>query len=56
MTRLSCCPVNPLIKDVSETNVRATISRKLIDEPERKVMYPFQKFPRIVPDSRRKRR
>ncbi len=42
--------------NVPETNVRATISRKLIDKPERKVMYPFQKFMKIIPDSWRKRR
>ena len=30
-------------------NVRATISRKLIAKPIRRVFYPFHKFLRIVP-------
>ena len=34
---------------VSEGNVRATISRKLIAKPIRKVLYPFHKFQKIVP-------
>lgn len=40
--------------DVTPGNVRATISRKLIAKPKRKVLYPFHKFLRIVPDNWRK--
>lgn len=35
--------------DTSPGNVRATISRKLIAKPIRKVFYPFHRFLRIVP-------
>lgn len=35
---------------VSEQNVRTTINRKLVDKPVRRVLYPFHKFIRIVPD------
>lgn len=36
--------------DVSPTNIRATISRKLLAKPKRKVLYPFHKFAKIIPD------
>lgn len=35
---------------VTEQNVRTTINRKLVDKPIRRVLYPFHKFIRIVPD------
>ena len=35
---------------VTEGNVRSTINRKLIAKPRRKVLYPFHKFLKIVPD------
>lgn len=35
---------------VPEVNVRATISRRLISKPKRKVTYPFHKLLRVVPD------
>lgn len=35
---------------VSEGNVRSTINRKLIAKPKRKVLYPFHKFVKIVPE------
>ncbi len=35
---------------VPETTIRTNIARKLIDKPKRKVLYPFQKFLKIVPD------
>ena len=34
-----------------ESQIRATISRKLIAKPKRKLLYPFHKFSKIVPDS-----
>lgn len=42
---------------VPENQIRATISRKLLAKPKRKVMYPFHKFAKIVPEkwSKRKR-
>lgn len=40
--------------DVSESNVRATICRKLLAKPKRKVLYPFGAFAKIVPDKWRK--
>ena len=40
---------------VSEGNVRSTINRKLFAKPKRKVLYPFQKFLRIVPERWRKK-
>lgn len=40
---------------VSETNVRATIARKLIAKPKRKLLYPFHKFARIIPERWRKK-
>lgn len=41
--------------DTSPGNVRATISRKLIAKPIRRVFYPFHKFLKIVPAKWRKR-
>lgn len=41
--------------DVSESNVRATICRKLIAKPQRKVLYPFHRFAKIIPDKWRKK-
>lgn len=40
---------------VSPGNVRATISRKLLAKPLRRVFYPFHKFLKIVPTKWRKR-
>lgn len=40
---------------VSESNIRATIARKLIAKPERKVLYPFHKFAKIIPEKWRKK-
>lgn len=40
---------------VSTGNVRATISRKLLAKPIRRVFYPFHKFLKIVPSKWRKR-
>lgn len=42
--------------NVPETTVRTNIARKLIDKPKRKVLYPFHKFIRIVPDKWRNKR
>ena len=36
--------------DQPESSVRATISRKLLAKPKRKVYYPFHKFVKIVPE------
>lgn len=36
-------------------NVRATISRKLLAKPIRRVFYPFHKFLKIVPTKWRKK-
>ena len=36
--------------DQKEQNVRTVISRKLIDKPQRKVLYPFHAFRKVVPD------
>ena len=41
---------------VPEHNVRSTIYRKLASKPIRKVLYPFHKFRKIVPDSWRRHR
>lgn len=41
--------------DKPESLIRATIARKLIDKPKRKVLYPFHKFMKIVPDKWRNR-
>lgn len=35
---------------VSEQSVKATINRKLIAKPKRKVVYPFMAFLKVVPD------
>lgn len=40
---------------VSESNVRATIARKLLAKPKRAVLYPFHKFIKIIPESWRKK-
>jgi len=40
---------------VSEVNVRSTINRKLISKPIRRVLYPFHKFSKIVPESWRRK-
>ena len=39
----------------SEGNVRSTINRKMFAKPVRKVLYPFQKFLKIVPGKWRKK-
>ena len=39
-----------------ESSVRATISRKLLAKPKRKVFYPFHTFARIVPDKWHKKK
>ena len=41
--------------DTSPVNVRATISRKLLAKPIRRVFYPFHKFLKIVPTKWRKK-
>ena len=38
----------------SQSNVRSVISRKLFAKPKRKLLYPFHKFIKIVPDKWRK--
>lgn len=40
---------------VSESNVRATIARKLFAKPKRILLYPFHKFIQIIPESWRKK-
>ena len=35
---------------VPESVVRTKIARKMIDKPKRKVLYPFNKFIKIVPE------
>lgn len=40
---------------VSESNVRANITRKLFAKPKRVLLYPFHKFIKIVPESWRKK-
>lgn len=40
---------------VSESNVRATIARKLFAKPKRVLLYPFHMFSKIIPDSWRKK-
>lgn len=40
---------------VSESNVRASIARKLFAKPKRILLYPFHKFIKIVPESWRKK-
>lgn len=50
-------PISGTIRDFSkfynkpENQVRATISRKLIATPKRRLLYPFHNFSKIVPDS-----
>ncbi len=39
----------------SPGNIRATISRKLIAKPIRRVFYPFHRFLKIVPSKWRKK-
>ena len=39
-----------------ESNIRATIARKLLAKPKRKVFYPFHLFAKIVPDKWHKKR
>lgn len=41
--------------NVSESNVRANIARKMVDKPERKLLYPFNKFSRLIPSNWRKK-
>lgn len=58
---LSNIKINGSIEDfakfygVSPLNIRATIHRKLIAKPVRKVLYPFHLFQKVVPDKWRKR-
>jgi hypothetical protein len=40
----------------SESSIRATISRKLLAKPKRKVFYPFHTFARIVSDKWHKKK
>ena len=40
----------------SESSIRATIARKLLAKPKRKVFYPFHTFTRIVPDKWHKKK
>ena len=40
---------------VSESNVRASIARKLFAKPKRILLYPFHKFIQIIPESWRKK-
>ena len=35
---------------IPQNQIRATISRKLLAKPKRRVMYPFHKFAKIVPE------
>ena len=39
---------------VSESNIRATICRKVFAKPKRKVLYPFKALSKVVPDKWRK--
>jgi hypothetical protein len=41
--------------NVSESNVRAVIARKLLAKPKRILLYPFHKFIQIIPESWRKK-
>ena len=49
--------INATIRDISkyygipENQIRATISRKLIAKPKRKLLYPFSKFLKIIPNN-----
>lgn len=40
---------------VPESNVRASIARKLIAKPKRVLLYPFHKFVKIIPEKWRKK-
>lgn len=40
---------------VSESNVRASIARKLFAKPKRILLYPFHKFIQIIPENWRKK-
>lgn len=40
---------------VSESNVRASIARKLFAKPKRVLLYPFHKFIQIIPENWRKK-
>lgn len=41
--------------DKPENQIRVTISRKLVEKPRRKVLYPFHKFAKIIPENWRKK-
>lgn len=41
--------------DKPESQIRATISRKLLDKPKRVLLYRFNPFHKIVPDSWKKK-
>ena len=41
--------------EVPQVNVRATINRKLISKPIRRVFYPFHKLLKVVPEKWRKK-
>lgn len=38
----------------SESNIRATIARRLLAKPKRLLLYPFHAFNKIIPDSWKK--
>lgn len=40
---------------VPESHIRATIARKLLAKPERKLLYPFHAFAKIIPEKWRKK-
>ena len=42
--------------NTSETNIRATISRKLLDKPHRVLLYRFLPFHKVVPHKWKNRR
>lgn len=42
--------------EVTETNIRATIARKLIAKPKRKLLYPFHKFSKVIPEKWRNKK
>lgn len=42
--------------DVSETQIRSAINRKLIDKPKRRVYYRFLPFLKVAPKSWREKR
>ena len=42
--------------DVSETQIRSTINRRMTDKPKRRVYYRFLPFLKIIPDSWREKR